>query len=154
MRIGALSAVVLIYPNRVSNSLLYISNKRIIHLFKMGLRSGFPIISIMISLIVIPSFAIFSFSQSNNTLSSDLSSDSPLSNSTVSEEPDDDTQIENETSFASLSRSLAETNQSDDDQSPLPPSTESELESEDDQSPLPPSTESESEGETSEEDIQ
>lgn len=86
---------------------------------------------------MIPSFAIFSFSQSNNTLSSDLSSDSPLSNSTVSEEPDDDTQIENETSFASLSRSLAETNQSDDDQSPLPPSTESE-----------------SEGETSEEDIQ
>ena len=112
------------------------------------------VMSIVISLVMIPSFDIFSFSQSNNTLSSDLSSDSPLSNSTVSEEPDDDTQIENETSFASLSRSLAETNQSDDDQSPLPPSTESELESEDDQSPLPPSTESESEGETSEEDIQ
>ncbi|HET6717701.1 MAG TPA: hypothetical protein VFG90_11265 [Nitrososphaeraceae archaeon] len=117
----------------------------------MGMRSGFLIISIIISLGVIPSFAIFSFSQSNNTLSSDLSSDTPLSNSSVSEEPDDDTQIENETSFASLSRSLAEINQSDDEQTSLPPSTESELESEDEQSSLPPSTESDPEGETSEE---
>ncbi len=121
----------------------------------MSMRSGFLIISIIISLVVIPSFAIFSFSQSNNTLSSDLSSDTTLSNSSISEESDDDTQIENETSFASLSRSLAETNQSDDEQSSLPPSTESELESEDEQSSFPPSTESESEGETSdEEDIQ
>jgi hypothetical protein len=117
----------------------------------MGMRSGFLIISIIISLGVIPSFAIFSFSQSNNTLSSDLSSDTPLSNSSVSEEPDDDTQIENETSFASLSRSLAEINQSDDEQTSLPPSTESELESEDEQSSLPPSIESDPEGETSEE---
>ncbi|MGE5684868.1 MAG: hypothetical protein ACM3ZS_06970 [Nitrososphaerota archaeon] len=117
----------------------------------MGMRSGFLIISVIISLGVIPSFAIFSFSQSNNTLSSDLSSDTPLSNSSVSEEPDDDTQIENETSFASLSRSLAEINQSDDEQTSLPPSTESELESEDEQSSLPPSTESDPEGETSEE---
>ena len=115
------------------------------------MRSGFLIISVIISLGVIPSFAIFSFSQSNNTLSSDLSSDTPLSNSSVSEEPDDDTQIENETSFASLSRSLAEINQSDDEQTSLPPSTESELESEDEQSSLPPSTESDPEGETSEE---
>jgi hypothetical protein len=95
---------------------------------------------------MIQTFAIFSFSQSNNTLSSDLSSDATLLNSSISEESDDDTPIENETSFASLSRSLAETNQSDDEQTSLPPSTESELESED---------ESESEGETSEEeDIQ
>jgi hypothetical protein len=112
----------------------------------ISMRSGFLIISIIISLFVIPTFAIFSFSQSNNTLSSDLSSDATLLNSSISEESDDDTPIENETSFASLSRSLAETNQSDDEQTSLPPSTESELESED---------ESESEGETSEEeDIQ
>jgi hypothetical protein len=117
----------------------------------MGMRRGFLIISIIISLVVIPSFAIFSFSQSNNTLSSDLTSDTPLSNSSVSEEPDDDTQIENETSFASLSRSLAEINQSDDEQTSLPPSTESELQSEDEQTSLSPSTESDPEGETSEE---
>ncbi len=149
MRIFALTAAVLINPNRVSNSLLYICNKHIIQLFNMGMRSGFLIISIIISLVVIPSFAIFSFSQSNNTLLSDLSSDTPLSNSSVSEEPDDDTQIENETSFASLSRSLAETNQSDDEQTSFPPSTE--LESEDEQTSFPPDPE----GETSEEeDIQ
>lgn len=104
----------------------------------------------MISLVVIPSFAIFAFSQSNNTLSSDLPSDTTLSNASISEESNDDTPFENETSFASLSRSLAETNQSDDEQSSLPPSTESD----DEQSSLPP-TESESEGETNEEeDIQ
>ncbi len=103
---------------------------------------------------MVPSFAIFSFSQSNNTLSSDLSSDTTLLNSSISEESDDDTPIENETSFASLSRSLAETNQSDDEQTSLPPSTESELETEDEQTSLPPSTESESEDGTSEEDIQ
>lgn len=79
---------------------------------------------------MIPTFAIFAFSQSNNTLSSDLPSDTTLLNASISEESDDDTQIENETSFASLSRSFAETNQSDDGQTSLPPSTESELESE------------------------
>lgn len=91
---------------------------------------------------MIPTFAIFAFSQSNNTLSSDLPLDTTLLNASISEESDDDTQIENETSFASLSRSLAETNQSDDGQTSLPPSTESELESED---------ESDFEGESSEE---
>ena len=108
----------------------------------MSMRSGFLIISIIISLVMIPTFAIFAFSQSNNTLSSDLPSDTTLLNASISEESDDDTQIENETSFASLSRSLAETNQSDDGQTSLPPSTESELESE---------GESDSEGEFSEE---
>ena len=91
---------------------------------------------------MIPTFAIFAFSQSNNTLSSDLPSDTTLLNASISEESNDDTPIENETSFASLSRSLAETNQSDDGQTSLPPSTESELESE---------GESDSEGEFSEE---
>ena len=117
----------------------------------MSARRGFQIISIIISLVVIPTLAIFSFSQPNNTLSSDLSSDTALSNASISDESNDDTPIENETSFASLSRSLAETNQSDDEQTSLPPSTESD----DEQTSLPPSTESDSEGETSEEeDIQ
>ena len=79
---------------------------------------------------MIPTFAIFAFSQSNNTLSSDLPSDTALSNSSISEESDNDTPIENETSFASLSRSLAETNQSDDEQTSLPPFTESDSEGE------------------------
>ena len=96
----------------------------------MSARRGFQIISIIISLVVIPTFAIFSFSQSNNTLSSDLSSDTTLSNASISDESNDDTPIENETSFASLSRSLAETNQSDDEQTSLPPSTESDSEGE------------------------
>ena len=120
----------LIRPNGVSNSLLYICNKHIIDLFMMSTRRGFLIISIIISLVMIPSFAIFAFSQSNNTLSSDLPSDTTLSNASISEESNDDTPIENETSFASLSRSLAETNQSDDEQTSLPPSTESESEGE------------------------
>jgi hypothetical protein len=96
----------------------------------MSARRGFQIISIIISLVFIPTFAIFSFSQSNNTLSSELPSDTTLSNASISEESNDDTPIENETSFASLSRSLAETNQSDDEQTSLPPSTESESEGE------------------------
>ena len=96
----------------------------------MSMRSGFLVISIIISLVVIPSFAIFSFSQSNNTLSSELPSDTTLSNASILDESNDDTPIENETSFASLSRSLAETNQSDDEQTSLPPSTESESEGE------------------------
>ena len=145
--------LLLIKPNRVSNSLIYICNKHTIDLFMVSTRRGFLIISIIISLVVIPTFAILSFSQSNNTLSSDLSSDTTLSNASISEESNDDTPIENETSFASLSRSLAEINQSDDEQTSLPPSTESE--SDDEQTSLPPSTESDSEGETSEEeDIQ
>ena len=96
----------------------------------MSARRGFRIISIIISLVVIPTFAIFSFSQSNNTLSSDLSSDTTLSNASIPDESNDDTPIENETSFASLSRSLAETNQSDDEQTSFPPSTESDSEGE------------------------
>ena len=96
----------------------------------MSMRSGFLVISIIISLVVIPSFAIFSFSQSNNTLSSELPSDTTLSNASILDESNDDTPIENETSFASLSRSFAETNQSDDEQTSLPPSTESESEGE------------------------
>jgi len=108
-------------------------------------------ISIVISLVMIPSFAIYSFSQSNNTLPSDLPPSTPLSNATVSDESNDDTLIENDTSFASLSRSLAETNQTDDEQTaPPPPLTESETDDEQ-TAPPPPLTESETEGETNQE---
>jgi hypothetical protein len=100
---------------------------------------------------MIPSFAIFSFSQSNNTLPSDLPSINPPSNTTVSDESDDDTSIVNDTSFASLSRSLAEINQSDDEQTaPQPPYNVSETDYEQ-TAPPQPSTESEIEGETNQE---
>ena len=80
---------------------------------------------------MIPTFALYSFSQSNNTLSNELPSSTPLSNASTSDESNDDTLIENDTSFASLSRSLAETNQTDDEQTtPPPPTTESETEGE------------------------
>ena len=127
----------------------------IINSLMLDSRMSFLGISIVISLVMIPSFAIYSFSQSNNTLPSELPSSTSLSNASVSDESNDDTLIENDTSFASLSRSLAETNQTDDEQtSPLPPLTESETDDEQ-TSPLPPLTESEIEGETNqEEDIQ
>ncbi|HKQ22786.1 MAG TPA: hypothetical protein VJS91_12150 [Nitrososphaeraceae archaeon] len=97
----------------------------------LGNRMSFLVMSIVITLVMIPSFSIFSFSQSNNTLPSDLPSIDPLSNTSVSDESDDDTSIVNDTSFASLSRSLAEINQSDDEQTaPPPPFTESEIEGE------------------------
>jgi hypothetical protein len=120
----------------------------------MDMRINYFIISFALALVLIPSFAIVSSSQSNSTLPSDSLSNSTLSNASISDEADEDIPFnENETSFASLSRSLAETNQSDDEQTSLPPSTESE--SDDEQTSLPPSTESESEGETNEEeDIQ
>jgi hypothetical protein len=114
-------------------------------------RMSFLVIPIVISLVVIPSFAIFSFSQSNNTLPSDLPSINPLSNASVSDESKDDTSIVNDTSFASLSRSLAETNQSGDEQTaPPPPSTESET-GDEQTAPPPPSTESETGNETNQE---
>jgi hypothetical protein len=114
-------------------------------------RMSVLVMSIVISLVMIPSFAIFSFSQSNNTLPSDLPSINPLSNASVSDESNDDTSIVNDTSFASLSRSLVETNQSDDEQTaPPPPSTESETDDEQ-TAPPPPSTESETDGETNQE---
>jgi hypothetical protein len=112
---------------------------------------SFLVMSIVITLVMIPTFAIFSFSQSNNTLPSGLPSINPLSNTSVSDESDDDTPFVNDTSFASLSRSLAEINQSDDEQTaPPPPSTESEIDDEQ-TAPPPPSTESEIEGETNQE---
>ena len=102
---------------------------------------------------MIPTFVTFSFSQSNNTLPSELPSSIPLSNASISDESDGDTLVENDTSFASLSRSLVESNQSGDEQAP-PPSTESETGDEQTDSP-PPSTESETDGETNPEgDIQ
>ena len=80
------------------------------------------IILITLTFILIPSFALISSSQSNETLSNDT-----LSNDTLSDNSENDSPFfENETSFSSLSRSLAETNQSEEEPIPPPPASESE----------------------------
>lgn len=95
----------------------------------MDMRINYFIISFAIALVLIPSFAIVSSSQSNNTLPSDSLSNSSLSNASISDESDEDIPFfENETSFASLSRSLAEANQAEDEAMPPPPPSESESE--------------------------
>ncbi len=79
------------------------------------------IILITLTFILVPSFALISSSQSNETLSDDT-----LSNDTLSDNSENDSPFfENETSFASLSRSLAETNQSEEEPIPPPPPSES-----------------------------
>ena len=74
------------------------------------------IILITLTFILVPSFALISSSQSNETLSNDTLSDNSENDSPF---------FENETSFASLSRSLAETNQSEEEPIPPPPPSES-----------------------------
>ena len=79
------------------------------------------IILITLTFILVPSFALISSSQSNDTLSNDT-----LTNDTLSDNSENDSPFfENETSFASLSRSLAETNQSEEEPIPPPPPSES-----------------------------
>ncbi|MGI0033635.1 MAG: hypothetical protein ACRD97_10255 [Nitrososphaeraceae archaeon] len=86
------------------------------------------IILITLTFILVPSFALISSSQSNETLSNDT-----LSNDTLSDNSENDSPFfENETSFASLSRSLAETNQSEEEE-PIPPPPPSESGDEADQ---------------------
>lgn len=95
----------------------------------MDMRINYFIISLAMAVVLVPSFAIVSSSQSNNTLPSDSLSNSTLSNASISDEADEDTTFfENETSFASLSRTLAEANQDDDEPIPPPPPSESESE--------------------------
>ena len=100
----------------------------------MDMRINYFITSFAIALVLIPSFAIVSSSQSNNTSPSDSLSNSSLSNASISDESDEDIPIfENETSFASLSRSLAEANQIEDEPITPPPPSESESEGEDEE---------------------
>jgi hypothetical protein len=95
------------------------------------MRINYFIISFAMALVLIPTFAIVSSSQSNNTLPNDSPSNSTLSNASTSDEADEDIPFfENETSFASLSRSLAEANQSEDEPIAPPPPSESEGEAE------------------------
>lgn len=69
-------------------------------------RMNFIIILVTFMLVLIPSFAKSSLSQSDNSMSN-----SSMTNASSSDE----------SSFASLSRSLAETNQTDKEPTPPPP---------------------------------
>ena len=77
------------------------------------MRMSFIIILVTFSLVLIPSFAVNSLSQSDNSVSN-----SSMSNASTSDE----------SSFASLSRSLAETNQTDKEPTPPPPPSRSGVE--------------------------
>lgn len=94
--------------------------------FMMYVRMSFFILLVAFSLVVLPTFATNSSSQSNNSISNSLQVNNSIANVTSSDESNDETPaFENETSFASLSRSLAETNQTDEEPVPPPPPSES-----------------------------
>ena len=84
------------------------------------MRMSFIIILVTFSLLLIPSFAVNSLSQSDNSVSN-----SSMSNASTSDE----------SSFASLSRSLAETNQTDKEPTPPPPPSGSGIEDKGDGGP-------------------
>ena len=87
-------------------------------IFMIYVRMSFFIMLVAFALVVFPTFATNSSSQSNNSISNSSQVNNSIANVTSSDESDDETPaFENETSFASLSRSLAEPNQT-----PPPPS--------------------------------
>ena len=93
--------------------------------FMMYVRMSFSIMLVAFALVVFPTFATYSSSQSNNSLSNGSQVNNSIANVTSSDESDDETPaFENETSFASLSRSLAETNQTEEEPVPPPPPSE------------------------------
>jgi len=84
------------------------------------MRMSFIIILVTSSLVLIPSFAVNSLSQSDNSVSNNS-----MSNASTTDE----------SSFASLSRSLAETNQTDKEPTPPPPPSGSGIEDKGDGGP-------------------
>ena len=91
--------------------------------FMIYVRMSFFIMLVAFALVVFPTFATNSSSQSNNSTSNSSQVNNSIANVTSSDESDDETPaFENENSFASLSRSLAETNQTEEPVPPPPPS--------------------------------
>jgi len=83
------------------------------------IRMNFFVTLVAFALLVFPTFAMNSFSQTNRSMSNSTLSNSSIANVTSPDESDDESPtLDNETSFASLSRSLAESNQADE---PVPP---------------------------------
>lgn len=94
--------------------------------FMIYVRMSLFIMLVAFALVVFPTFATNSSSQSNNSVSNSSLVNNPIANVTSSDKSDEETPaFENETSFASLSRSLAETNQTDEEPVPPPPPSES-----------------------------
>lgn len=94
--------------------------------FMIYVRMSFFIMLVAFALVVFPTFATNSSSQSNNSISNSSQVNNSIANVTSSDESDDETPaFENETSFASLSRSLAEPNQTEEEPEPPPPPSES-----------------------------
>jgi len=91
--------------------------------FMIYVRMSFFIMLVAFALLVFSTFATNSSSQSNNSVSNSSLVNNPIANVTSSDKSDEETPaFENETSFASLSRSLAETNQTEEPVPPPPPS--------------------------------
>jgi hypothetical protein len=91
--------------------------------FMIYVRMSFFTMLVAFALVVFPTFATNSSSQSDNSISNSSQVNNSIANVTASDESDDETPaFENETSFASLSRSLAETNQTEEPVPPPPPS--------------------------------
>ena len=94
--------------------------------FMIYVRISFFIMLVAFALVVFPTFATNSSSQPNNSVSNSSQVNNSIANVTSSDESVDETPaFENETSFASLSRSLAETNQTEEEPVPPPPPSES-----------------------------
>lgn len=107
-------------------SFIFIVAHIIIDNFMMYVRTSFLIMLVAFALVVFPTFATNSSSQSNNSISNSSPVNDSIANVASSDDSDDETPaFENETSFASLSRSLAETNQTDEEPVPPPPPSES-----------------------------
>jgi len=86
-------------------------------------RMSFFVTLVAFALLVFSTFATNSFSQINKSISNSSLSNSSIANVTSPDESDDESPtLDNETSFASLSRSLAESNQADEPVAPQPPS--------------------------------
>jgi len=94
--------------------------------FMIYVRISFFIMLVAFALVVFPTLATNSSSQPNNSISNSSQVNNSIANVTSSDESDDETPaFENESSFASLSRSLAETNQTEEEPVPPPPPSES-----------------------------
>jgi hypothetical protein len=125
----------MVYISQIEGKIVYFIftlRHMIIVNFMSYARMSFLVTLVVFALFVFSTFATNSFSQTNKSISNILLPNSSIANVTSSDESDDESSIlDNETSFASLSRSFAESNQADE---PVPPPTPSESVSNDNES--------------------
>ena len=110
------------YLSQIEGKIVYfifILRHMIIDNIMSYVRMSFFVTLVAFALLVFSTFATNSFSQTNKSISNSSLSNSSIANVTSPDESDDESStLDNETSFASLSRSLAESNQADE---PVPP---------------------------------